>query len=79
MAVLMVLFDTVLRNKQQRRSLNWVIHFWSRLAMFVGTRCTLYGKENLPAPGETVVYVPNRSSLWTSWRSVASCRTSSST
>ena len=44
--------------------LDWIIHGWANIAMtLVGYRPTIIGTENLPPHGETVIYVPNHTSL----------------
>jgi 1-acyl-sn-glycerol-3-phosphate acyltransferase len=49
---------------QQRRLLDWIIHIWAKLSLELSLcRPKVYGLENLPAPGETVVYVPNHTSF----------------
>lgn len=44
--------------------LDWIIHLWAKASLLLGAcRPRLYGAENLPAPGETVIYVPNHTSF----------------
>lgn len=54
----------VLGNKRQRRLLDWVIHLWAKSALRLSLcHPRLYGAENLPPFGETVIYVPNHTSF----------------
>ena len=54
----------ILGTSSKRRSLDWIIHIWANLAMsLVMYRPTILGAENLPALNETVIYVPNHTSL----------------
>lgn len=54
----------VFGDKNRRRLLDWIVHLWANFAMtLVGYRPKLIGIENLPKYGETVVYVPNHTSL----------------
>ena len=51
-------------EKDRRRPLDWIIHAWANIAMtLVGFRPTIIGTENLPSYNETVIYVPNHTSL----------------
>lgn len=57
-------FCDLFGNKKQRKVLDWVVHIWAKFSMLLLlTRPRLYGRENLPAPGETVIYVPNHTSF----------------
>lgn len=51
-------------NKKQRRPLDWLVHLWAQAAMRLSF-CSpqVLGVQNLPPPGETVVYVPNHTSF----------------
>ena len=44
--------------------MDWIIHYWAKVSLTLGL-CNprLYGRENLPRLGETVVYVPNHTSF----------------
>lgn len=54
----------LLGNKNQRRLLDWVVHYWAKACIFFcGGAPTLIGAENLPAKDEVVVYVPNHTSF----------------
>jgi 1-acyl-sn-glycerol-3-phosphate acyltransferase len=51
-------------NKRQRRPLDWIVHVWAKITILLcGGRPKLYGIENLPKPGEAVIYVPNHTSF----------------
>ena len=51
-------------ERVRRRPLDWIIHIWAKAAMsLVLYKPTLIGEENLPKYNETVIYVPNHTSL----------------
>eukprot|EP00607_Mallomonas_marina_P010571 CAMPEP_0182422382 /NCGR_PEP_ID=MMETSP1167-20130531/8049_1 /TAXON_ID=2988 /ORGANISM="Mallomonas Sp, Strain CCMP3275" /LENGTH=288 /DNA_ID=CAMNT_0024600395 /DNA_START=195 /DNA_END=1061 /DNA_ORIENTATION=+ len=51
-------------DSKRRRILDWAIHMWANVAMsLVFFRPKLIGAENLPKNGETVIYVPNHTSV----------------
>ena len=58
------IFCDLLGEGKRRKPLDWIIHCWANIAMtLVGYRPTIIGAENLPPHGETVIYVPNHTSL----------------
>lgn len=61
---LFAFLSDVLGDAKRRRILDWAIHVWANLAMtLVFFRPKVIGLENLPPIGETVVYVPNHTSV----------------
>ena len=63
MSVCAVICDLV-GEGDRRRPVDWIVHYWAYIAMtMVGYRPTIIGAENLPSHNETVIYVPNHTSL----------------
>ncbi len=53
-----------LSDNSRRRACDWIVQIWARATLFMlGSSVTVEGLENLPAPEETVLYVPNHSSF----------------
>ena len=51
-------------DRQQRRSVDFCVKLWARGSLFMlGSQVRVIGAENLPPPGEAVVYCPNHSSF----------------
>lgn len=64
MFVLSFVSDNVLNNKKRRKAVDWTVHLWAKVAMKACfTSPKVYGLENLPKHGETVMYVPNHTSF----------------
>eukprot|EP01041_Mallomonas_annulata_P005245 gene5245-10495_t len=62
--LVLTLMSDIFGDKKRRRVLDWAIHLWAQLAMsLVFFRPKVVGLENLPPPGETVIYVPNHTSI----------------
>lgn len=58
------LIADLIGNGRQRRVLDWWVRFWAKTSILMClVKPKLIGKENLPAPNETVVYVPNHTSF----------------
>ena len=54
----------IIGNGNRRKALDWVIHYWAKVAMrLCFTRPILLGETNLPPLNETVIYVPNHTSF----------------
>lgn len=61
---LFAFLSDILGDSKRRRILDWSIHIWANLAMtLVFFRPKVIGIENLPPINETVVYVPNHTSV----------------
>ena len=55
---------SMLFDREKRRAVDFVVKLWARGSLFMlGSQVTVIGAENLPPPGEAVVYCPNHSSF----------------
>jgi len=51
-------------DNARRRANDYVVQWWARITMILfGAKVTVEGTENLPPPGEAVMYVPNHCSF----------------
>jgi len=51
-------------DKERRRAMDFIVALWARLSMIACfAKVKVNGVENLPPPGEAVMYVPNHSSF----------------
>lgn len=64
MVLVSLVSDYALNNKKRRKACDWTVHLWAKVAMKACfTTPKVYGLENLPKHGETVMYVPNHTSF----------------